>query len=73
MLLAFAKDSLPVFLFTVTIIAMYIEILNIVIFLNVENDYLKNEGRNSEFNLRNNQEITEISNDNFEKKEDRLE
>ncbi len=62
-----------VFLFTVTIIMMYIEILNIVIFLNVENDYLKNEGRNSEFNLRNNQEITEISNDNFEKKEDRLE
>lgn len=62
-----------VFVLFTTLIIMYMGVLNVVIFLNVENDYFKNEGRNSEFNLRNNQEITEISNDNFEKKEDSLE
>ena len=62
-----------VFLFTVTIIAMYIEILNIVIFLNVENDYLKNEGKHSEFNLSNKQKNDEVlnnelKNENYDRK-----
>lgn len=47
------------FLFTIiaAIVLLYMEIFNIVVFLNVENNYLKNEGKGSKYNFKNKEEI----------------
>ena len=47
------------FLFTIiaAIVIVYMEIFNIVVFLNVENNYLKNEGKDSKYNFKNKEEI----------------
>lgn len=47
------------FLFTiiVAIVLLYMEIFNIVVFLNVEYNYLKNEGKDSKYNFKNKEEI----------------
>lgn len=47
------------FLFTIiaAIVLLYMEIFNIVVFLNVENNYLKNEGKDSKYNFKNKEEI----------------
>ena len=47
------------FIFTIiaAIILVYMEIFNIVVFLNVENNYLKNEGKDSKYNFKNKEEI----------------
>ena len=65
------------FLFTIiaAIVLLYMEIFNIVVFLNVENNYLKNEGKDSKYNfkdkeeidLRNSQIPNNFSNENNEK------
>ena len=47
------------FIFTIiaAIILVYMEIFNIVVFLNVENNYLKNEGKDSKYNFKDKEEI----------------
>ena len=47
------------FLFTIiaAIVLLYMEIFNIVVFLNVENNYLKNEGKDSKYNFKDKEEI----------------
>lgn len=47
------------FLFTIiaAIVIVYMEIFNIVVFLNVENNYLKNEGKDSKYNFKDKEEI----------------
>lgn len=69
--------SFLVFLSITAIIIVYMEILNIVIFLNVENDYLKNKGEYSKFNLKNRQKNDNVLDDEFksetENKDDNLE
>lgn len=47
------------FLFTIiaAIILLYMEIFNIVVFLNVEYNYLKNEGKDSKYNFKDKEEI----------------
>ena len=47
------------FLFTIiaAIVLLYMEIFKIVVFLNVEYNYLKNEGKDSKYNFKNKEEI----------------
>ena len=47
------------FLFTIiaAIVLLYMEIFNIVVFLNVEYNYLKNEGKDSKYNFKDKEEI----------------
>ena len=47
------------FIFTIiaAIVLLYMEIFNIVVFLNVENNYLKNEGKDSKYNFKDKEEI----------------
>lgn len=47
------------FLFTIiaAIVLVYMEIFNIVVFLNVENHYLKNEGKDSKYKFKDKEEI----------------
>ena len=47
------------FLFTIiaAIVLLYMEIFNIVVFLNVENNYLKNEGKDSKYKFKDKEEI----------------
>ena len=54
------------FIFTIiaAIILVYMEIFNIVVFLNVENNYLKNEGKDSKYNFKNKEEI-DLRNSHF--------
>ena len=47
------------FLFTIiaAIVLVYMEIFNTIVFLNVENHYLKNEGKDSKYNFKDKEEI----------------
>ena len=47
------------FLFTIiaAIVLLYMEIFKIVVFLNVEYNYLKNEGKDSKYNFKDKEEI----------------
>lgn len=57
------------FLFTIiaAIVIVYMEIFNIVVFLNVENNYLKNRGESDRFNFKNIKTSDDESDNNDEK------
>nr|WP_314115520.1 hypothetical protein [uncultured Leptotrichia sp.] len=57
------------FLFTIiaAIVLLYMEIFNIVVFLNVEYNYLKNQGENDRFNFKNIKTSDDESDNNDEK------
>lgn len=55
----------------ISLFLMYGQILEIVIFLNVENNYLKNEKENNDYNFKNSEEINYENNKSLENFEDK--